>query len=1708
MDPPRHITRLTCARKDSDEHPMCSNIPEIDCPNCGLVKYCSDACRNADKSGTHQILCGDRQSAIREPEAYSAEASLIPNTPFHVDRSHLLFSSWPAYNVLSNVQRLWDEDEIHVLQAASGDLSTLMKTIAETPNGSKAKLYLTLNDREFIVCARNLITLLICMYGANEHIVTTAEVVTHLTYSAFLPDWVLRAIEVAALPTLTGLAHSVMDPNTDHETLVHIKLPFGQNKDKILEIVLSPATILGAAALVSGDGYLRQSAASAKAAQDRVRQNPNTIEIGKSKPEHKTAKVWFAQFCLGTLIPISGVATEFGNPNPTMFVEGQWVDMGAQPVHGCDIAELDTVKCHAGTNDLYGRLFYHTRGLVAKFIKNLLTGDKVKCIKIMQHDFETTSPVVLQKEYSLIDLTNLDKTMRVKGFVDMVKAFSSRLVDLPKARLVYRYRLEESNVALAEQITNASAGLGGRSTPVFHNGKWSTYTSPPQFMHWESQSLEVGLSAGEEGMNTSPGSRSPGVVATSTNSNNIDQGSSKQSSPDAAPSNAAFVSTTATTAQATASASGQQREDNNVSGTRVHQTSLNTAQSHNEIRAEASDEHPLTPVADTAVLLASETSIDTTSSSEVLKATMSYHSGPNNQPEDVFIPAGAYIPPHVQAQQQQQTNPAKRRRTVAYPSNHTWTAQVSRQYPMDGNGGAYDPTQDEANLTAYAPPPSLVSIATGKTTKSTKAKGSQTPTSNTAQAFGPASGSDVPATACGATDQQVQHCTAGPSKNKKKNQKKTMKRRAAAKVAKAVDSNADDIAESNTDDIAITSTDDTITSVNTNTNRFDSLKEQNSQPTATTNLSSDSTIKPPIDTVYLTGKVMDSVSQTDTSIKTRTHTLIPEATAIKTELDTSQADISNPKIVVNNPTIKPTTRPNQATDTTVKTRIHHLAPQAEPSEIKVGTSLAKNVFFKFGDLAYNVELRYAAPVIGTPIENDQTRALKAQVQDVKAKTQDIKPNAEGVIAKATDVNAKPQVATAKRNSKVKGKAKADTSSDDVQNETGMNSNNERFSTSTGQSGERLRHMTDKSREDKAKAENKTVKSASGPGQTGNAGAKHNGTTTTEVQKTQTSRAVKCTSNIGKNHQNGKEPEERLDTRTVTTGATEQWNTVGKYSRAALDNTSSLTPINPGLNRTAKANLSTASQPGALLKVEASNSKPVIAPSAEASTSKSSSDKNFHAKPTNESVEVVELEKKGETAAKVAKNNATGKDRNKGKGRSKALAKREVQDTDFSTALKGNGSDDKTTQSTHRKGRINLITTSAKNTVIDDVPDHTSNAARIASGSSQTDITDPKDVVLVSETTPNVQGTGTEAATPPALSAAQPANLPAINAGLMARGAPIIVNGSNNSMAKYAARNKKAQHARDAFSALIQTVPGGSSSKDQGPAVKKDDLATKASGSVSSKSTDLAIRKLELSNKSDTFVKERVPETEAASAEAVGVESVTKKGDGIGKDELATIANITDEDNSAENSGPTTTDATKLNKNGRTVKKVNANDELVVKTTTTVQAGQVFTDDSAVLDDTIINLGHIVGVAKQGVPYNIIPMEDSKENADASVNAKGDKLEDKEVAADGPAIKNEYIIQDDSSMKDTPKQGAPTQGAPRSQVDLVEGADTEAFEIPFKMGAHDGMKHPVSTNEKPIYARSGAKIKPGCCLGDLSALEKDTARTWEETVGKVPMRAVP
>jgi hypothetical protein len=107
----------------------------------------------------------------------------------------------PAIDLLNIQENEGKEDamrrDIALLFVASGDLRNVVKTIVGLPEDHKGECMAVINDKEFIIVARNVIMLLVAMYFDPE---VATPIIIRLWYSAFLPVVMVQTLQSHIMP--------------------------------------------------------------------------------------------------------------------------------------------------------------------------------------------------------------------------------------------------------------------------------------------------------------------------------------------------------------------------------------------------------------------------------------------------------------------------------------------------------------------------------------------------------------------------------------------------------------------------------------------------------------------------------------------------------------------------------------------------------------------------------------------------------------------------------------------------------------------------------------------------------------------------------------------------------------------------------------------------------------------------------------------------------------------------------------------------------------------------------------------------------------------------------------------------------------------------------------------------------------------------------------------------------------------------------------------------------------------------------------------------------------------------------------------------------------------------------------------------------------------------------------------------------------------
>jgi hypothetical protein len=130
-----------------------------------------------------------------------------------------LWGNMPALDILkiqNNEGKTCATSDFNLLFAASGDLRNVVKTIAGLPEGYKGECVAVLNDKDFIIVARNAIMLLIALQFESD---IAVPMIIHLWYSALLPSHMMQAIQSNILPMVEDFRQEIKSkPASESQT--------------------------------------------------------------------------------------------------------------------------------------------------------------------------------------------------------------------------------------------------------------------------------------------------------------------------------------------------------------------------------------------------------------------------------------------------------------------------------------------------------------------------------------------------------------------------------------------------------------------------------------------------------------------------------------------------------------------------------------------------------------------------------------------------------------------------------------------------------------------------------------------------------------------------------------------------------------------------------------------------------------------------------------------------------------------------------------------------------------------------------------------------------------------------------------------------------------------------------------------------------------------------------------------------------------------------------------------------------------------------------------------------------------------------------------------------------------------------------------------------------------------------------------------------
>ncbi|KAI5457761.1 hypothetical protein BGZ63DRAFT_433269 [Mariannaea sp. PMI_226] len=351
------LTEPRCSARTIDNEP-CDGKPNVACPRCLLVVYCSDECRKSDW-GTHRKGCGT------VPTASLGAADTWEN--------HDFWAEYPATDVLNLAKNEGEHfsGELNVLLLGDTALRHLIYTVTNIPETAMPTISVTINETDTCHLARTIFTLFLLTNSSGDP-VANAEAAVHLWYSAKLPNALLSHMEVvAASPILTAMDD--VQSLVDQGRLSDID-PF--------PIILSRGSV---SMMIDIDihqwheyiQYLRPSNIKKEAADicRLVDNKKNAPTLGAQTLRMSPSRVagflrWRAD---GLLLPYGHPRDEFDTYNPVFFNDKKGFPPGAsaEPLGEWPMEQLLDYPSGQAQNDVYGKMFYFVRDMFLAFQKRV-----------------------------------------------------------------------------------------------------------------------------------------------------------------------------------------------------------------------------------------------------------------------------------------------------------------------------------------------------------------------------------------------------------------------------------------------------------------------------------------------------------------------------------------------------------------------------------------------------------------------------------------------------------------------------------------------------------------------------------------------------------------------------------------------------------------------------------------------------------------------------------------------------------------------------------------------------------------------------------------------------------------------------------------------------------------------------------------------------------------------------------------------------------------------------------------------------------------------------------------------------------------------------------------------------------------------------------------------------------------------------------------
>ncbi|KJZ73421.1 hypothetical protein HIM_07215 [Hirsutella minnesotensis 3608] len=354
------ITQPTCSAEN------CGNsydgMPTIPCPNCLLVVYCKEACRE------HHWPEHKRDCTI---DLSAASAISTRNCDSGGDK-FVLKSFWSSYaatdvlNLDKNEGRYYDGD-LDLLFTGDSGIRHFIYSIVKMPETASPKMFVAFNETTSTHLARTFLAL--ALLSARDYDpILNAEAVVHMWYSAKLPrrylDHIQTVVRVHTGNALDNIAqaHLVQTDGNPRRTRLH----WSMNRMSV-DAELLPAQWMSVREHTFPLVRLNAGECALLRLKDSRRHTePSVRFLARMTRSRALGVIRWQQD--GLLLPYGHPREDFDTPNPIFFRNPGSFPLGAtsEPLSEWPMELLDYEDCPS-KNDVYGKMFYYLRDMLVEF---------------------------------------------------------------------------------------------------------------------------------------------------------------------------------------------------------------------------------------------------------------------------------------------------------------------------------------------------------------------------------------------------------------------------------------------------------------------------------------------------------------------------------------------------------------------------------------------------------------------------------------------------------------------------------------------------------------------------------------------------------------------------------------------------------------------------------------------------------------------------------------------------------------------------------------------------------------------------------------------------------------------------------------------------------------------------------------------------------------------------------------------------------------------------------------------------------------------------------------------------------------------------------------------------------------------------------------------------------------------------------------------